>query len=305
MKLAQPITTKEIAELLECRFSGDPHFLIHGINEIHRVIPGDLMFVDHPKYYEKALQSAATTIIVNQDIPCPEGKTLLISNDPCRDFNWLTRYFSPWTQVEGPRGTHSIGAGSRIHSSVILGNDVHIGQNCILHPGIVIYDHTTIGNDCIIHANTVIGSDAFYFKSHASGRDKMNSCGSVVIEDNVEIGACCTIDRGLTADTRIGRGTKLDNQVHIGHDTIVGKNCLMAAQVGIAGCVVLGDGVILWGQVGVGSGIHIGDRAVILGQSGVTKNVAPEQTLFGTPADDARTKFKELAILRNLGDNQL
>lgn len=300
MKLAQPITLATLAQFLECSFVGDPEFLVHGFNEIHRVESGDLVFVDHPKYYDKALQSAATTVLINKEVECPAGKALLISDDPCRDYNRLTRHYCPWEQVDGPRGQHRIGQGSRVHPSVIIGNHVTIGQDCIIHPGVVLYDHVTIGDRCIIHANAVIGSDAFYYKARPEGREKMHSCGSVVIEDDVEIGAACTIDKGVSADTRIGKGTKIDNHVHIGHDTLVGAHCIMAAHVGIAGCARIGDRVILWGQVGVVSDVTIGDGAVILGQSGVTKDVPAGKTFFGSPAEDSRTKFKEMAVMRNL-----
>jgi UDP-3-O-[3-hydroxymyristoyl] glucosamine N-acyltransferase len=302
MKFNLPVTLQSLAEMLRCEFVGEADFLIRGLNEIHRVEPGDLVFVDHPKYYDKALQSAATTILINKNVECPPGKALIISDDPCRDYNTLTRHFSPWNQVQEQRGLHSIGEGSQIHSSVIMGNHVAIGRDCIVHPGVVMYDHVTIGDRCIIHANTVLGSDAFYYKSRPEWREKMHSCGSLVIEDDVEIGAGCTIDKGVSADTRIGKGTKIDNQVHIGHDTIVGAQCIMAAQVGIAGCVQIGDKAILWGQVGVASGICIGEGAIVQGQSGVTKDVAAGQTMFGTPADDARRKLKEMAVLRNLED---
>jgi UDP-3-O-[3-hydroxymyristoyl] glucosamine N-acyltransferase len=302
MKFPVPTTLEQIAQLLQCAYVGAPHLSILGLNEIHRVEPGDLVFVDHPKYYDKALQSAATFILIDKEVPCPEGKGLLISEDPCRDFNRLARHFCPWQQVEGLRGEHTVHPSSQVHASVIMGHEVHIGKNCIVHPGVVLYDRVSIGDDCIIHANTVIGSDAFYYKNRPGGREKMHSSGSVIIEDGVEIGASCTIDKGMSADTRIGQGTKIDNHVHIGHDTIVGPQCLMAAQVALAGCVVLGKNVVLWGQVGVASGIHIGDDAVVLAQSGVSKNLEGGKTYFGSPADDARTKFKEMALLRNLDD---
>jgi UDP-3-O-[3-hydroxymyristoyl] glucosamine N-acyltransferase len=275
--------------------------MVTGINEIHKVVPGDLVFVDHPKYYDKALQSAATTVLINQKVQRPEGKALLFSDDPCRDFNALNRHFSPWKMTSAMRGEHvQIADSTQVHPSACIGNRVTIGERSIIHPGVVIYDDVHIGDDCIIHANTVLGSDAFYYKARPTGREKMHTCGSVEIEDRVEIGASCTIDRGLTGDTRIGAGTKIDNHVHVGHDTVIGKNCLFAAQVGIAGCVVIEDDVILWGQVGVPSDLLIGKGAVVLGQSGLTKDLEPGKTYFGSPAEEARSKFKELAMIRKL-----
>jgi UDP-3-O-[3-hydroxymyristoyl] glucosamine N-acyltransferase len=302
MKLDQPVTLAALAKFLQCEHVGDADFLIHGLNEIHRVEAGDLVFVDHPKYYDKALQSAATTILINKEVECPAGKALLISSDPCRDYNRLTQHYCPWEQVDGQRGKHQIGSGSRVHASVIIGNHVSIGKDCIIHPGVVLYDHVHIGDRCIIHANAVIGSDAFYYKARPEGREKMHSCGSVVIEDDVEIGASCTIDKGVSGDTVIGRGTKFDNQIHIGHDTVVGEDCLFAAQVGVAGVATIENRVILWGQVGVSKDLTIGEGAVVLAQSGVPKSLAAGQTYFGSPVGEAKSKMREMAYVRQIPD---
>jgi len=301
MKLNPPQTLASIAALINCEYEGDADFPVTGINEIHKVETGDLVFVDHPKYYEKALHSAATIVLINQKVERPEGKVLIFSEDPCRDYNKLTRHFSPWKMTAGNRGDEvSIGKNCSIHSTVVMGNHVTIGDNCILHPGVILYDNVNIGNDCIIHGNVVIGSDAFYYKARPEGREKMHSCGSVEIEDRVEIGAGCTIDKGVSGETRIGAGTKMDNHVHVGHDTVIGKNCLFAAQVGIAGCVVIEDNVILWGQVGVVSDVRLGKGSVVFGQSGVGKDLEAGKTYLGSPADDARQKWRELAMLRKL-----
>jgi UDP-3-O-[3-hydroxymyristoyl] glucosamine N-acyltransferase len=163
-----------------------------------------------------------------------------------------------------------------------------------------LYDHTEIGDNVIIHANTVIGSDAFYFKRRPEGYDKMVSCGRVIIHDDVEIGASCTVDKGVSGDTIIGKGTKIDNQVHIGHDSVIGKNCLFAAQVGIAGVVTIEDDVILWGQVGVQKDLTIGKGAVVLGQSGIPKSLEGGKTYFGSPVQEAREKMRELAFVKQL-----
>lgn len=303
MKLTPPVPLKDIAALIGCTFEGEPTLLVSGINEIHKVEPGDLIFVDHPKYYEKALSSAATFVLINQQVPCPDGKALIFSEDPFRDYNQLTRHFSPWKMQAEKSGTNcSIALDAIVHSSVIMGSNCHIGSRSVVYPGVVLYDNVYIGDDCIVHANTVIGSDAFYYKARPSGREKMHTCGSVRIEDRVEIGAGCTIDRGVSGDTRIGEGTKIDNHVHIGHDTVIGKNCLFAAQVGIAGCVIVEDNVILWGQVGVPSDILIGKGAVVLGQSGISKDLEGGKTYFGSPAEDVRHKYRELASIRKLPD---
>lgn len=299
MKLQNPHTLSQIADFLGCRFAGNSDHPITGINEIHKVESGDIVFVDHPKYYEKALKSAATTILINQEVECPEGKGLLISEDPFADFNKLTRHFSPfgaWQEKEKP----TLGEGCIIQPRVTFGKNVTIGKNCFIHTGVVIYDNCHLGDNVIIHANTVIGADAFYYQKRKDGFHKMHTCGRVVIEKDVEIGALCTIDRGVSGDTVIGEGTKIDNQVHVGHDSVVGKHCLFAANVGIAGCVVIEDNVTLWGQVGIASNVVIGKGATILAQSGLSKSVEGGKTYFGSPAEEARGKFKELASIRQL-----
>jgi UDP-3-O-[3-hydroxymyristoyl] glucosamine N-acyltransferase len=299
MKFKTPQTLKKIASLLKVDFIGDENFEILGINEIHVVEKGDIVFVDHPKYYDKALNSLATTIIINKKVLCPEGKALLISEDPFRDFNTITKHFNPFiASKENIAITAVIGENTIIQPNVFIGNHVFVGENCLIHPNVSIYDHTVIGNNVTIHANTVLGADAFYYKKRATGFDKLISGGRVVLEDNVDLGASCTIDRGVTGDTTIGEGTKIDNQVHVGHDTIIGKKCLIASQTGIAGCVIIEDEVTIWGQVGTNSGITIGKGAVILGQTGVTKSVVGGKSYFGTPVAESREKLKEMAEIK-------
>lgn len=301
MKFKKPQTLKSIATLLGLEYVGDDNFSVTGINEIHVVEPGDIVFVDHPKYYSKALNSAATTILINKEVECPEGKSLLISDDPFRDFNKITKHFNPFiSSKESISDSAIIGEGTIIQPNVFVGNHVTIGKNCLIHPNVTIYDHSVIGDNVTIHANTVLGGDAFYYKNRPEGFDQLISGGRVVIENNVDLGASCTIDKGVTGDTRIGEGTKIDNQVHVGHDTVIGKRCLIASQTGIAGCVIIEDEVTLWGQVGTNSGITIGKGAVILGQTGVTKSVSGGKTYFGTPISESRDKLKELAHLKRL-----
>jgi UDP-3-O-[3-hydroxymyristoyl] glucosamine N-acyltransferase len=184
-----------------------------------------------------------------------------------------------------------------------IGHHVIIGKNCIIHPQVTILDHCRLGDNVIVQSGTVIGSDAFYYnrKKHLTHQyRKMKSCGRVHIEDYVEIGAGCTIDRGVTADTIIGAGTKIDNQVHIGHDCVIGKNCLLAAQVGLAGAVTVEDEVILWGQVGVNKTLTIGEGAVVFGQSGVASSIEGKKTYWGTPAIDFNEKRRELVWVKRI-----
>lgn len=291
----------EIAGLLDCTYIGEPDFQIKGINEIHVVEPGDIVFVDHPKYYDKALASAATTVLINKKVECPEGKTLLISNDPFRDFNRLTLHFKPFeASTEGVSKEAKIGEGTLIQPGVFIGNNVSIGKNCVIHANVVLNDHTQIGDDVIIQAGTVIGSDAFYYKKRPEGFDRLRSGGRAIIQDKAEIGAGCTIDRGVSGDTIIGEGSVLDNQIQVGHDTKIGKKCQIAAQCGIAGCVVIEDEVVIWGQVGVISGITIGRKAVVLAQAGVGKSLEGGKTYFGSPAGEARGMMKQMAFLKSL-----
>ncbi len=301
MKLVSPHNLKDIAAIIGCEFQGKPDHKVTGLNEIHMVEAGDIVFVDHPKYYDKALQSKATTILINKQVECPEGKGLLISDDPFRDYNRLVRHFYPLNYSVKPKSdTAKVGADSVIMPGVYLGNNVTVGKNCVLHPNVVVYDNCHIGDNVIIHASTVIGADAFYYKKRPDLFDKLISCGRVIIENNVEIGALCTIDKGVSGDTIIGEGTKIDNHVQIGHDTQVGKMCLMASHVGVAGVVIIEDGVTLWGQAGVRSDVRLGKGSVLLAQSGLGESTEPGKTYFGSPAGEARTKMKEVAALKML-----
>jgi len=305
MKLPRVYSLKEIAEIIGTTFVGHEDFPVAGFNEIHVVENGDIVFVDHPKYYDKALESKATIVLINKEVECPKGKALLISEDPFRDFNKLSKYFNPFQSAsKSISDTATIGQNTVIQPNVFIGNHVKIGDNCIIHPNVIIYDNCIIGNNVTIHAGTSIGADAFYYKKRPEGYDKLLSSGSVVIEDNVDIGALCTIDRGVTANTTIKKGTKIDNQVQIGHDTIVGYNCLIAAQTGVAGCVIIEDNVILWGQVGVTSGVTIGKGAVILGKTGVSKSLEGGKTYFGSIAQESRKKMQEMAVISRLTKSQ-
>jgi len=301
MKFPKTQTLQQIANLLHCEFIGDSNFPVYGMNEIHVVEPGDIVFVDHPKYYDKALNSAATIVLINKKVDCPEGKALLISEDPFRDFNVLTNHFKPFQYSNvSVSASAEIGKGTIIQPNSFIGNHVVIGENCLIHSNVSIYDYTVIGNNVIIHAGSILGADAFSYKKRPDGYDQLLSAGRVVIKDNVGIGALCTIDKGVTGDTTIGEGTKIDNQVHVGHDTIIGKKCLIASQTGIAGCVIIEDEVTIWGQVGTTSGITIGAKAVILGQTGVTKSVEGGKSYFGTPIEESREKLKQLANIKKI-----
>lgn len=304
MKFPTQQTLSNIASILSCEYVGAPDFSITGLNEIHVVEKGDIVFVDHPKYYDKALKSAATTVLINKKVDCPEGKSLLISDDPFRDFNKLIHHFNPFISAKSTiADSATIGEGTVIQPNVFIGNNVKIGKNCLIHPNVAIYDNTEIGDSVIIHANTTLGGDGFYYKNRETGFDKLLSGGKVIIEDNVELGAACTIDKGVTGPTTIGAGSKIDNQVHIGHDTIIGKKCLIAAQTGIAGCCIIEDEVVIWGQVGIISDIKIEKGTVIMAQSGVTKSLK-KGTYYGTPSKDYRQTLRETIYLKNITNSK-
>ncbi|MFD2518805.1 UDP-3-O-(3-hydroxymyristoyl)glucosamine N-acyltransferase [Salinimicrobium flavum] len=301
MKFPQPHTLEQIATIISAEYVGASDFPVLGMNEIHVVTPGDIVFVDHPKYYDKALNSAATIILINKKVDCPEGKALLISDDPFRDFNKLTRYFRPFEKATSlVAASAKIGEGTVVQPNVFVGNNVKIGKNCIIHANVSLYDNTVIGDNVIIHSGTVLGGDAFYYKKRPEGFDKLLSGGRVVIRDDVEIGANCTIDKGVTGDTTIGKGTKLDNLIQVGHDTVIGEKCLIASQTGIAGAVIIEDEVTVWGQVGMRSGITVKKGGVMMGQAGITKSTKENTIYSGNPAMESRAKLKELALLRQL-----
>jgi len=304
MRFEKPVAVSWIAEFIGAKLIGNNEGKATGVNEIHKVESGDIVFVDHPKYYDTCIHSAATFIIINKETTCPAGKALLIVDDPFEAYQKLVNHFRPFQpSMKMISDSSTIGNDTVIMPNAYIGNHVTIGNNCIIHPNVTILDHCIIGNNVIIQAGTVIGCDAFYYNKKTNRPvhyKKMNSCGRVVVEDFVEIGAGCTIDRGVSGDTVIGAGTKMDNVVHIGHDTLIGKNCLFAAQVGIAGATIIEDEVILWGQVGISKTLTVGKGAVLYAQSGVPASLEGGKNYFGSPAIDAKEKMKELVWIKRI-----
>lgn len=301
MKLPSPVALHELASSLGVRFIGDPAHLITGINEIHMVESGDLTFVDHPKYYSKALQSKATTILINKEVDCPAGKALIISETPFDDYVSLAVRFRPFEPATAMiSSTALIGAGSVIQPGAFIGNHVTIGRNCLIHANSTIYDHSVIGDHVIIHSGAVIGADAYYFQRRPDGWKKLESCGRTILEERVEIGALTSIDRGVSGDTVISAGTKIDNHVQIGHDTYVGRNCLIGSHCAIAGVTRIEDDVILWARVSVNKDLVIGKGAIVYAMSGIDKSLPGGKAYWGVPAEEARKKWKELAKIKRL-----
>lgn len=299
MTFNKPQTLKDIAELIGAKMIGDENFPVLGTNEIHMVQPGEIVFVNHPKYYEKALNSPATVILIDKEVDCPAGKALLVSQDPFGDFNRINKHFTKIYNFTEELHDLEVGEGTKIHSSAVIGNEVRIGKNCIIFPNVVIGDRTEIGDNVIIQANTVLGGDAFYYRKVDGNFDRLVSVGNVVIENNVEIGNGCTIDRGVTASTVIGEGSVLDNQIQIGHDTIIGKKVLIASQTGIAGCCVIEDEVTIWGQVGMASGVRVEKGTVLLAKCGVNRDLK-KGTYFGPIAEEFKQYLRKEVKIKNL-----
>lgn len=302
MKLPAPIPVQEIARRINARIIGNDRLQATGINEIHQVEEGDITFVDVKKYFEKSLKSAASIIILNEKVEAPKGKALLLVSDPFGAYNQLVLEFRPFLpQTLLVSDTARIDPSAIIEPNVVIGHHVVIGKNTHIQSNVTIAEHTIIGNHVTIQSGSMIGTDAFYFKrTPEAGFQRWRSGGRVIIEDNVDIGAGCTINKGVSGDTVIGEGSKLDCQIHIGHDVVVGKRCLFAAQVGIGGNVIIGDEVILYGQVGIAQNLKIGNKVVVSAKSGVSKDLEEGKTYFGYPAGEARTQYRELAALRHL-----
>lgn len=294
-----PVT--EIAEIIGAKLIGNTALKATGLNEIHKVRGGDITFVDVEKYYKKSLTSAATIIIINKETEVPEGKALLVCDNPFEAYNNLALRYRPQYRITKPIADSAIiGENCFFEPNVMIGEEVEIGKNCYLHANVVIYNNTKIGDNVEIHSGTVIGAPAFYYKGTPKGYQRWHACGQVIIENNVEIGANCTIDKGVSGDTVIGEGTKLDNLVHLAHGVVVGKNCIIASQVGVAGKTIIEDHVTIYGQAGLSKSLRIGEKAIISAQAGVSKSLEGGKLYFGSPAEEARTKWRELAALRQL-----
>ncbi|MEQ1553588.1 MAG: LpxD N-terminal domain-containing protein [Ferruginibacter sp.] len=304
MKFETPVNIETIANLISAKVIGNKSAQALGINELHKVEQGDLVFVDHPKYYDTCLNSAATFIIINKEINnFPEGKTILVTDTPFDAYCKIVQHFRPFVQATETINSNKIGANTIIYPTAFVGNNVTIGTNCIIHPHVTILDHCIIGNNVVIQAGTVIGSDAFYYntkKDREVWYKKMPSCGRVVIEDDVEIGANCTIDRGVSHDTILGKGTRFDNMIHVGHDTVFGKNCLVAANAVIAGCVTIKNGVTIWGGCIINKTLTIGENAVLLGRTGVGGNLEGNKTYWGAPAQEASVVKREMIWIKRI-----
>jgi UDP-3-O-[3-hydroxymyristoyl] glucosamine N-acyltransferase len=304
MQFTTPVAVSWVAQFINATIIGDANGIATGINEIHKVQLGDLVFVDHPKYYDKCINSAASFIIINKEVDVPAGKALLVVENPFEAYCKIVQHFRPFVPATNTISeTAVIGIDSFIYPGAVIGHHVTIGSNCVINANVVIGDYCVVGNNVTIQSNTVIGSSAFYYntkKNREVWYKKMPDCGRVVIEDDVEIGAGCTIDRGVSHDTLIGQGTKFDNLIHVGHDTIIGKNCLFAANVVVGGCVTIEDGVTIWGGSIINKTLTIGANTTLLGRTGVTTSIAGGKTYWGTPAKEAGLAQRDLVWINRI-----
>ena len=301
MDFPSPVPVAEIALWIEARLIGNEELFLNGINEIHKVREWDITFVDHPKYYSASLNSAASAIIVPSEMVCPPGKVLLVVDKPFPAYELIVNRFRPPVALntEGIEN-YEVDETAIIEPGAIIGQNVRIGKQCHIHAGAVIRPYTYIGDRVTIHSGAIIGTNAFYFKKWPEGYQPWTSCGRVIIEDDVWIGANTTIAQGVSGDTIIGAGSKIDCQVMIAHGVVIGKNCLIAAQVGIAGKTIIGDGCTIYGQVGIKQNVHIGNNTVIYAQSGVNKDLEGGHAYFGFPIEKLKTKLKEYVALKQL-----
>lgn len=306
MRIEPATTAKCLADFIGAtKIIGDANRVITGLNELHEVENGDITFVDHPKYYQRVLNSAATTIIINTaDVECPEGKTLIVHDCPFDAFNKIIlsyRRFEPATEMVSKKA--QIGEGTIIEPGAFVADHVKIGKNCLIHANVTINNWTVIGDNVIINSGTVLAADACYFQHRGKDRQvKFESCGRVVIEDNVELGAHCAVDIGVTSDTIIGAGTKTDNFVQVGHDAKVGKNCFLGAHCAIGGVSRVKDNVSIWSMSAVNKDLIIAEGTTVLAYTAIDKDTEPGVTYFGMPGIEAKKKWKEMACVRMLPD---
>lgn len=318
---------KDLCELVGGELTGDPKATIRDVAEIQNALPGEITFLGNVKYRKYADSTEAEAIIVNTkddidyknlirvdnvnlafsqciaklrpEIPAkPVGihKTASVANTTILGNNI---YIGPNVIIED---NAIIENGAYIHAGCFVGNGTRVGANSIIHPNVTIYHSCIIGENNIIHSGTVIGSDGYGFVRKENSIEKIPQTGKVVIGKDVEIGSNCSIDRGTIGNTEIGQGTKLDNQIQIGHNVKIGELCFIAGQSGIAGSTEIGDFVTIAGQVGISGHITIGSGVIIAAKSGITKDIKPGEFWFGYPATPHRTKTREIANIRNIPD---
>lgn len=320
-------TLGEIAKHVGGELVGEAGVMITGVCGIKEAQDGEITFVANNKYFSLVQTTKASAIIVPLDFPV-SGKTVIRAANPSLAFAqtinlFLENEFKPLKGIHptaiisdeavigknvniGPyaviEANASIGDHSTIYSGCFIGQRTTIGQGCLIYSNVVIREKVTIGNKVIIHSGTVVGSDGFGFVNINGVHEKIPQVGTVIIEDNVEIGANVTVDRARFDKTFIGQGTKIDNLVQIAHNVHIGKNCLIVSQVGISGSVIIEDGVVLAGQVGVAGHLTIGEGSVVTAKSGVNKSIPPKTMVWGIPAKPHLHAKRVNAALQRLPD---
>ncbi len=318
---------KDLADKIGGTVDGDGSLVINSAAPIDIASSGDITFIANEKYLKHLASTNASAVILDDKIEA-SNLSIIRHKNPYLAFALVLDILYPElpdvatgiapsailedaTAIDSSarvgalchiRSGAKIGKETRLVSSVFIGKNVEIGDNCILYPGVRIMDGCTLGNNVSIHSSTVIGSDGFGYAESDTGLKKIKQIGNVIIEDHVEIGANCTIDRGALGPTQIGIGTKIDNLVQIAHNVQIGRHSIIVAQVGISGSTKIGNGVILAGQVGVAGHIEIGDGVMAGGQAGVTKSVKAGTKVFGTPARELMKSKRIEAILSRLPD---
>ena len=298
MNFVKDISLGEIASKYACTIQvGDPNALVKGINEINRVRAGDICFVDASKYYKKTLRSDASFVIMPEVMDFEHDKAVLIHKNPFSVYNAIAKDEGEKHKLK----KSFVDPSAQVADGVSISNNVHIGKDCIIEPQVHIGDNVRIGNNVKISAGTMIGTDAFYLHKSKEGKyTKWYSCGNVIIEDDVHIGANCTINQAVSDITKIGHGSQLDCGIHIAHGVQIGSDCLIAAQVGISGKTIIGNNVSIYGQVGITQNLVIGDNVIIYAQSGVNNNLAADGVYFGSPAIPIQDRLKEIRAVRRL-----
>ena len=316
---------REVAQIVDGRIVGDENLVIRGLCGIKEAREGDLTFLANSKYSPLAETTKASAIITSKDITI-SGKTVLQTNDPSLAFAKIVSvvyddqtqplkgihptaiiaddatigknvYIGPYVVIENRA---SVGDNTVIHSGTYIGRRAILGKGCLVYPNATLRERIFIGDRVIIHSGTVIGADGFGFADVAGAHEKIPQIGTVVIEDDVEIGANVTIDRARFDKTKIGRGTKIDNLVQIAHNVLIGENCIVVAQTGISGSVIVEKGAILAGQSGIAGHLTIGEGAVVAAQAGVTKSVPAHTKVSGYPAKPHEMAKRVNASLQRL-----
>jgi len=318
---------------------GDPEWLVDGVNSCQRAKALEVAFADSQSAIAAVLASDAGILVLppNAAGEYPHGKCIVESDQPRLWFAKAAKLLAP---AEAAMGVHpsavldahvelganvsisanatighgaSIGEGTRIDAGAVIGAGVHLGADCRVYPRVVIYPGTTLGDRVVVHAGAVLGADGFgYVRDQKTGTyAQFPQQGTLTIEDDVEIGANSTIDRGALEETRIRRGTKIDNLVHVGHNCDIGEDVILVALTGISGSSSVGKGAILAGQVGIGDHAHVGPGVILGGQSGVfngktvtNKGLRPGTVLYGTPARPLKQVLREQAVLARLASKQ-